>query len=426
MNIGELFIALGFDVDDKKLKAFKEDIKDGLQGLLKISAAAAGAVYGLNKFISGSVDSALAMRSIALETGLATEEIQRMANVMAVANPQKSPLQYAEEIKKASQILADTRFAGTDVSAFAQLGISGFLGMNALQLHDALVERAKNNKQVFNDPAFTAKLLNATGFDATEILAESQLPKEDRDRAYNRDVMTKAQQDDLIKLAREEEQLFQDLAKLRRELTVEWGHGLIEFIKKLDGSLPSALEQLKSMSEAVKSFAVGVNSLGDFAWTKLAAGMTALGLALGIIAPETVVLAAALAGISISLKEIGDYMSQPGHSWSSWFHDAGKILKPDPLGGLQVIKDYMNQKAEASDLQYQKTTNVQNFARIMSAPVNMAPNAPGNAMRPVTNTFHNLYQIHSVEDAFAIGNQISGIQTRQFNQARQQINSAGQ
>ena len=61
----------------QKLKEFKEDLKDGLQSLLKMSAAATGALYGIDKFLDGAIETANEIRNIHNQTGLAEESIQR-------------------------------------------------------------------------------------------------------------------------------------------------------------------------------------------------------------------------------------------------------------------------------------------------------------------------------------------------------------
>ncbi|MGH9864502.1 MAG: hypothetical protein ACRD4H_03735, partial [Candidatus Acidiferrales bacterium] len=349
MQLGQLFIALGFDVDDKKLKEFREDLKGGLEGLLKISAAAGGAIYGIDRFIDGAISSAVALRNISLETGLATEAVQRLANVMAVADPSKGPLAYAQEIQKAQKILADARYAGTDIAAFAKLGITEFIGMNALQLHDALIGFAETHKKIFNDPAYTAELLDATGFHASEILAEADMPKSERDRIYNLPIGSKKDQDDLIKIARQLTELSISFETIRRQLTLEWGPGLITFIKKLDENLPEALKDIKEIG-------VAINSLGQFGWEKIAAGIGMLAAALGVISLPAAAFAASLAGIVFSLKEIGEYMAQPGHNWSTWFKDAGHVIVQGArdvgnyaANGAGSFETYLNDLAAQSE-----------------------------------------------------------------------------
>ncbi len=320
MNIGELFIALGFDVDDKKLKAFKEDIKDGLNSLLKMSAAGAAAVYAINRIVEGSISSALAFRNISLESGLATESIQRMAHVMAEADPSKSPLQYAQQIQKAGEILANAKWSGGDIKSFAMLGIAGFQRMNALQLHDALVAAAAAHANVFNDPVFTASLYNNTGFSAAELIAESRLSKDRRDRAYNLPVSSKEQQDHLAAMGGGLMEVQSQLESLQRDLTLEYGDSFVEFMKEIPAYLKKFSDYMKPVNEAL-------HSMGLTNFDEIAAGIGAISLSVAAANPAMSLLAISLSGVVFSLHEIGEYMKDPNHSWKTWFADAGGVLK---------------------------------------------------------------------------------------------------
>lgn len=63
MNVGELFISLGFNVDNAKLTEFNDKITSAQKNLVKVGAGATAAVYGINRFLNSSVKSATEMKN---------------------------------------------------------------------------------------------------------------------------------------------------------------------------------------------------------------------------------------------------------------------------------------------------------------------------------------------------------------------------
>jgi hypothetical protein len=55
-SVGDLFISLGFQVDNAKLKEFDDKLKGAEKNLVKVGAGAAAAVYGINRFLNSSVN----------------------------------------------------------------------------------------------------------------------------------------------------------------------------------------------------------------------------------------------------------------------------------------------------------------------------------------------------------------------------------
>lgn len=122
MNIGELFVSLGFDVDEEKLKNFNKDIREGVDGLVKISVAAGGAVTALNVFIGAQADSAIRLRNLNAELGLTPSLVQGIAAAMHQANPAESIDQATESIARFSSVVKQQIAAGGGPSgALAQL-----------------------------------------------------------------------------------------------------------------------------------------------------------------------------------------------------------------------------------------------------------------------------------------------------------------
>lgn len=86
MKVGELFIALGFQVDNAKLKEFNDKLEAGQKSLAKVGAGAAAAVYGINRFLNSSVKGAESLRNYREQTGYATEELYKFFRVAERVN----------------------------------------------------------------------------------------------------------------------------------------------------------------------------------------------------------------------------------------------------------------------------------------------------------------------------------------------------
>lgn len=92
-SIGELFISLGFDVDDKKLKEFDQALKGTLNTMLELAGVTLS-VAGFAKMIGGASDAAAKYKELTKEIGLSAEGMQRFALAANQVNPSASVDQF--------------------------------------------------------------------------------------------------------------------------------------------------------------------------------------------------------------------------------------------------------------------------------------------------------------------------------------------
>lgn len=107
MNIGEVFIALGFDVDAPKLKGFVDEIGALGGEMTALAGVAAGAVYGIDKFIAGNVDHATSLNNIKLKYDENREALQKWSLAANAFNPLFSVAQGEDAIVGINKALAD-------------------------------------------------------------------------------------------------------------------------------------------------------------------------------------------------------------------------------------------------------------------------------------------------------------------------------
>lgn len=85
-NIGELFVKLGFDVDDTKLKSFDNSIKDVFGTVVRFGTTLAG-VGTFYELAKGAENNAIALRNLNTELGVNMQWAQGFAALWKMVNP---------------------------------------------------------------------------------------------------------------------------------------------------------------------------------------------------------------------------------------------------------------------------------------------------------------------------------------------------
>lgn len=85
-SVGELFISLGFDVDDATLKKFDFDLKSVKESMLGLGAVAAATVGTLAVMVQHSADGAMRLSNMATQFGVNTQAAQTFANALHQIN----------------------------------------------------------------------------------------------------------------------------------------------------------------------------------------------------------------------------------------------------------------------------------------------------------------------------------------------------
>lgn len=106
-NVGELFIMLGFEVNEAKLRNFSDGI-DGIKTNMGLLAGiTAGAVYGLDKFLATPIESATTLENLSDLIGIAANVIQKWEYAANSANPLFSKEAAGESIKNIRDVMKE-------------------------------------------------------------------------------------------------------------------------------------------------------------------------------------------------------------------------------------------------------------------------------------------------------------------------------
>ncbi len=122
VSIGELFVSLGFDVDDAKLKSFNNEIQSAVSGMLRLAGvtASVGGFVALMGSVSGT---AVQLRNLTQEFGYSARGAQEWISVLRQANPLLSQEQALGSYQKIAEYIRSIKM-GRGAFALNQLGVN--------------------------------------------------------------------------------------------------------------------------------------------------------------------------------------------------------------------------------------------------------------------------------------------------------------
>lgn len=125
-SIGELFVKLGFDVDDTKLKSFDESIKELYGGIQKL-AGYAGVGLGVAGFIQlakGASDTAITVENLTKVYGVSEKAIRSWAAAVHQNNPTKTFNEGIASFATLADYLGKASYTPQGVMALNRLGVN--------------------------------------------------------------------------------------------------------------------------------------------------------------------------------------------------------------------------------------------------------------------------------------------------------------
>lgn len=163
MKIGELFLQIGIKADTATLNRVNESFRSMRRAVTEIQVAFAAAVYGLDRFVSGTVDGVTALQSLNAQTGLSIDLIQKWQQAGQKSNLALTAESIASSIGNLQKNLAAIKLGQGDVSPFQLLGID----INNRDAFGVLEQIRKNIGGLPNDIA--SNLISQLGLDPNFI-----------------------------------------------------------------------------------------------------------------------------------------------------------------------------------------------------------------------------------------------------------------
>lgn len=196
MQIGSLFMALGFDVDDKKLNDFTGKVS-GLKGAMTgLAGVAAAGVSALSAMTLQTVNMGSNLSNVSLLTQQATDDIQRLSSVMQGANPFVDAQQSLNAIMNVYQTMVDMEWGE---GATGQLAMIGFDIENA---RGSVVDFFNEARRVWNtemegiSQGRKIKIFQAAGI-SSEIINAIDLSQDRFNELWDRGIVSSKAIDDL-------------------------------------------------------------------------------------------------------------------------------------------------------------------------------------------------------------------------------------
>lgn len=190
MKLAEFFVQLGVKADNQTLKNFSGGVKALRRELIGVQVAFAGAIFGLDRFVNGSLNGVVALKNLNKQTGLSIKELQKWQQAGQLSNLSLSADQIAQSIGNLEQNLSAIRMGQGNIAPFQLLGID-VAGKNAFAVLDQLRDIIKNI-----DPATATNLLGQLGL-SPEFINVLKISRKEFQELGENTFLNKRQQDDI-------------------------------------------------------------------------------------------------------------------------------------------------------------------------------------------------------------------------------------
>lgn len=297
MNVGSLFVALGFDVDDKKLKEFQGEVTQLRNNLFKVAGVAAGAVYGVNRFVSGSANEAVRLQNLAEQTGFAADEVQRLYNVAGRLNTEITLDDTINAFRSLSDSIAEMTMGEGAIGIAGQLGILINNDTDPLDVINQLRANFQKNVQSWGY-ARTVNMMEQLGL-GREFVESIKATESEFNRLANNPILTGSQIGTLQKYA--------DAVK---ELAFQWRITKADLSTRISVPL---VETLKEIPNIAKDWSESFSSIRDVLapviqyMSQNTSVVYAFAAAIGVLAAALAPITTVLVAFTAALKDIGDY-----------------------------------------------------------------------------------------------------------------------
>lgn len=271
--IDELFVALGFKIDDKEVKTFDNNLKSTLQSATRFAAAVTAAVVVVDHMATSLLKNNQAFISFNQQTGLAIGNMQRIAKAGMLANMNITPETVMQSMQAVQSNLAQIRLGQGNIEPYQLLGISP-VGKDANQVFDDLRNAIKGL-----DDMTATNIISQMGFNPEMITVLR---------------MTNAELEDMngLMLSPEQRQAMEQYGMALRKVNMELGLLKDQALLAIMPALIDFLKGFKAIAQVTYDMMDGFTKLLDLI-PQLKGALAAL--ALGILAYFNPVIAAVTA-----------------------------------------------------------------------------------------------------------------------------------
>lgn len=287
MNVGELFLKLGFKVDDGPLRGFDSQVTNVRNNLFGVKEYALAAGYAVGQFIQNTVQGTADMKSFNDQTGLSLELLQDYQNVGVSLNRNLSRESILNSIKNLQNLITSIqRFGQGDRMGFTAFGVD-VMTTDAYQTLDRIRETISQY-----DRPTAVNLLGRLGLDPN-FISLLEMTNEEFAQLSNNLRLTADQSDNVDRLGKEIDRTVLQFQHWKDVMTAEWAPAMI-----------SGMAYIKELGITIsQTFALIKNALADAPiWAT--GPLAALAAGLAAAARPALILYGALAAIPLAMNEI--------------------------------------------------------------------------------------------------------------------------
>lgn len=257
MKIGELFVQLGFKTDKQALKNFSKGVNNLKKNLLLTQVAFAGAIFGLDKFVNGTLKGVVALTSLNKQTGLSIKQIQKWQQAGQLADLSLSVENISGSIAKLQDNLSQIRRGKGNIAPFQMLGID-IAGKNAFQV----LEGIRKNIQGI-DNATAVNLIKKLGLDP-KFISILRLSSKEFEKLGQNMFLSSAQQRAILNVGKNFKMLTLRLKALKDQAVAKIAPQLDKMIKNffmwIDKNGQKIINTISELGEVFKSFAQAIGN----------------------------------------------------------------------------------------------------------------------------------------------------------------------
>jgi len=301
MQVGELFVALGFDVDDKQLKDFNQEVKNGMTGLLKMVGVMSGAAFAVNAFVSGAVRTSVELKNFREETGYASDDVERFYNVIGRLNSNVSFEQTIGAFRALSDTISQAKFGQGAIGQAGMLGLNDIGNMNPMDVINRLRENYSRNVGLYGADR-TRDLMSELGL-TSEFIQAIKATNQEFNTLFNKPILGGENRKRLEDIAEAQKELAFQWQLLRGELSADISDEMIVFMENLIPVMKDTASNIIAVSDALSKF---FSTLSPEAVNSIKAMAVALFIALNPMVSLFIALALAINDFGKALRGLED------------------------------------------------------------------------------------------------------------------------
>lgn len=248
MQIAELFVKLGLNVDDQKLGTFQNKLKTTKTNMLKFVAIAGTMAFAIERIANSTIKATVALTNFNMQTGLSVQKLLQWQKVAQLADVTLSAEQITQSIAGLQQNLAQIRLGAGNVAPFQLLGID-VAGKNAFQVLEDVRGAIKGL-----DAATATNLIAQMGL-SPQFVNVLRMTREEFEAINKEFFLNQKQQASIVKLGTSFKKLQLQLGFLRDNIVAQFAPVLIKLLTTISKWFSkNGKSVIKDLGKIVKVF----------------------------------------------------------------------------------------------------------------------------------------------------------------------------